>query len=301
MNASTIVAAGTGATTRTGAFGIGFRLGWSEWQKNIDTMIDYAREQNFSCIDLLRNADETAARVYDAGLQVGSVDLKQSAEMIHADANVRKRAVEMNSQYVATVAGLGVKHFFLVMGPSDASIGYEKNWAYMIESFSALAPVLEEHDARIVIEGCPFNGALVVAPESYRAFFKEIDSPSMGINYDPSHLIRMGVDPIRFAREFAQHIFHVHAKDTEIFTENQYECGHEHVALKTDGHAFGNAYWRYTIPGHGQMRWVELFKILAERGYQGQVSVELEDENFNGTQAGEAAGMAYARAFLESC
>ncbi len=289
-----------GATTRTGSFGIGFRIGWSEWQKDLSNIISYAVDNNFSCVDLLRNADECADQVTDAGLKIGSVDLKQGKEMIHADADVRKQAVDVNSAYVEAAAKKGARYFFMVMGPDDASIEYDKNWEYMVESYSALAPTLEANDAKIVIEGCPFHGALVVAPETYRAFFKEV-GPTMGVNYDPSHLIRMGVDPIRFAREFADHIYHMHGKDTEIYPENQYECGHEHAALKTPGHGFGNAYWRYTIPGHGQMRWVELFKILEANGYEGQISVELEDENFNGTEEGEKAGMNYGKAFLESC
>ena len=49
------------------------------------------------------------------------------------------------------------------------------------------------------------------------------------------------------------------------------------------------------------MRWVEIFRILADAGYKGAVSIELEDENFNGTPEGEKAGILHARDFLQSC
>jgi sugar phosphate isomerase/epimerase len=60
-------------------------------------------------------------------------------------------------------------------------------------------------------------------------------------------------------------------------------------------------HWRYTIPGHGGSRWPEMLRVLHDAGYAGAVSIELEDENFNGTLEGEKAGLLHARDFLESC
>jgi len=59
--------------------------------------------------------------------------------------------------------------------------------------------------------------------------------------------------------------------------------------------------WRYTIPGHGQMRWLKAFQILKAAGYQGAVSIELEDENFNTGEAGEKQGILSGSHFLASC
>ena len=41
----------------------------------------------------------------------------------------------------------------------------------------------------------------------------------MSANFDPSHLIRMGIDPLRFLEEFIDSVYHVHGKDTEILAE----------------------------------------------------------------------------------
>jgi sugar phosphate isomerase/epimerase len=43
-------------------------------------------------------------------------------------------------------------------------------------------------------------------PETYRATVRECASPLHSINYDPSHLLRMGIDPIRFLKEFAPRV-----------------------------------------------------------------------------------------------
>ena len=56
--------------------------------------------------------------------------------------------------------------------------------------------------------------------------------------------------------------------------------------------------WRYTIPGQGVTRWGEVFRILGVAGYKGVVSIELEDENFYGSEANEQSGLIHSLAFL---
>jgi sugar phosphate isomerase/epimerase len=186
------------------------------------------------------------------------------------------------------------------MLPEDASKSRSENFSLMVEGLNELAPHLEKHDGRLVIEGWPGPGALCCTPEGYRAAIKEVASASVGINYDPSHLIRMGIDPIRFVEEFADRVYHVHGKDTEIITEGLYEYGTEQPATFAKGRGFGNHHWRYTIPGQGCMRWTRAFEILSEAGYGGAVCIELEDEFFNTDEAGEKSGLRAGGAFLAS-
>ena len=54
------------------------------------------------------------------------------------------------------------------------------------------------------------------------------------------------------------------------------------------------------IPGHGEAQWGEIFAILEQHNYRGVVSIELEDENFNGSEAGEKAALIHSRNFLSS-
>jgi len=111
----------------------------------------------------------------------------------------------------------------------------------------------------------------------------------------------MGIDPLRFLDEFTLRILHTHAKDTELLPEALYEFGHEQPATFAAPRGFGGWAWRYTIPGRGAMRWAEAFARLAAAGYAGGVSVELEDEEFCGTDEGEQAGFRLARDFLARC
>ncbi len=288
-------------TTRTGSFPIGFRRGWSDWQKDLDGLIAWAKSNNIGVIDLGGDGDTSAAKLKDAGIIAGSVDLPSWSGLITDDVAKREEAVAKQAAYVEACCAAGANNFFLVMLPSDVSKPRSENFALMVEGLNLLTPHLEKHGGRLVIEGWPGAGALCCTPEGYRAVIKEVASSSIGINYDPSHLIRMGIDPIRFLEEFADRVYHVHGKDTEVFSEGVYEFGTEQPATFDKGHGFGSHAWRYTIPGHGQMRWTKAFQILIARGYKGAVSIELEDENFNVSEAGEKQGILLSSNFLSSC
>ncbi len=288
------------AVTRTGGFPVGFRLGWSDWQKDAAAVAAWAKANGFSAVDVGRNGDTAGKAVKDAGLRVGSVDLAEWNAMLSPDAGKRKEAVAKNAAYVKAVgAALGPANHFTVMLPEDPAKDRKENFKYMVESFAALAPAMEAAQARLVIEGWPGPGALCCTPEGYRSFFKEVPSKAMGVNFDPSHLIRMGIDPLRFLREFADRVGHVHGKDTDLFTEALYDLGHEQPPTFAAGHGFGSATWRYTIPGHGIFPWVQGFEILQAKGYRGCVCVELEDEHFNGATATEQRGLLLGKTYLE--
>jgi sugar phosphate isomerase/epimerase len=287
--------------TRTGNFPIGFRRGWSDWQQNLAGLLDWTQAHGLAVIDLGRDGDRTIKPALEAGLRVGSVDLLLWKEMISPDKGQRAEAIAQNGDYVRACAAHGPMNHFLVMLPANPELPRPENFGYMVESFNQLAPILEQHQARLVIEGWPGPGALCCTPEGYRAFFNECPSTSMGINFDPSHLIRMGIDPIRFLREFVARVFHVHGKDTELLTENLYEYGSEQPATFAQPIAFGSHSWRYTIPGHGVTRWVEIFRILEAHQYAGCVSIELEDANFNGMVETEQLGILLGANFLTGC
>ncbi|NJM42678.1 MAG: sugar phosphate isomerase/epimerase [Anaerolineae bacterium] len=284
--------------TRTGNFPIGFRRGWSDWQKDLSGVIAWTKQNNLSAIDIGRDVETIGKTIQDAGLKLGTVDLKEWQGMISPDKATRKKAIKENTKQIESAAKLGPLNYFIVMLPEKAELPRAENFGYMVESFSALAPVLESAKARIVIEGWPGPGALCCTPEGYRAFFKAVPSKSMGVNYDPSHLLRMGIDPLRFLREFVGRVYHVHGKDTELLAEGLYDYGHEQPPTFGKAVAFGNMSWRYTIPGHGVVRWVEVMNILKANKYKGAVCIELEDANFNGTQAGEQQGILLGAQYL---
>ena len=292
------------STTYTGSFPIGFRRLGGDWQRDIDTLIAWAAEHRFGAVDVGFNAAEDIKKIKAAGFEIGSADLMDWSgygALISPDKEKRMAAIEKAKENIEASADAGARNFFALMVPEKAHLPRKENFGYMIDSYGALISVLERMGARVVVEGWPGPGALCCTPEGYRALFRELPSRAMGVNYDPSHLIRMGIDPLRFLNESADRVYHVHGKDTALYSEHLYEFGHEQPPTFAEAPAFGAMPWRYTIPGHGQARWVETLRVLKSAGYKGCVSVELEDANFNGTEEGEKRGLIQSRQFLEGC
>jgi sugar phosphate isomerase/epimerase len=83
-------------------------------------------------------------------------------------------------------------------------------------------------------------------------------SPYVGIQMDPSHLAGQMIDPVEATREFAQYIFNVHLKDTEILWPLVRRGGIQPV---------DNAkWWRFRLPGSGVIDWKGFFTALADAG-----------------------------------
>ncbi|MGF1482876.1 MAG: sugar phosphate isomerase/epimerase family protein [Opitutales bacterium] len=290
------------AHTRTGDFAIGFRRGGSDWQQNAQTLIRFALDEGFGCIDWPGDAFDEAQQAVDGGLRIGSVDLPGAWGDYHsADAGKRAEMLETFSVHVERWAKFGPMNHFAVMFPEDQSKPRPENFKHMVAFWKEAAPVLEKHQGKLVIEGWPGNQSLCCTPESLQAFFDAVPSQALGVNYDPSHLIRMGIEPMRFLEQFKERVFHCHGKDARVYAERLYQAGWETKADHTEGFGFGGIAWRYTIPGHGTTDWVGTFEVLKAAGYSGCISIELEDQYFNDTEAGEKAGLRHSRDFLKGC
>jgi sugar phosphate isomerase/epimerase len=290
--------------TRTGAYRIGMRAGSSPWQKDLTHLAGWAKTSGFELIDLTQVDTGQVRSVQSPGLDVISVDLTTWPALLSADGGRRRDAVATNRARIREMAGAGVRIFFAVVVPENPEAELRQNFDLAVGSYGELAREAESVEAAIVLEGWPGQASpyanLCCNPEQYRAMLKEVASPGLMINYDPSHLIRMGIDPVRFIEEFAARVGHVHGKDCEILTDALYEVGLYQKSLLHPPHRYGEFSWRYTIPGHGITRWSHVLEVLHSAGYRGAISVELEDENYNGSEEGEKAGLLASLAYLQT-
>lgn len=286
--------------TRTGNYPIGFiRGGLGREAGDLDTVIAWAKENDLEVIDGV--APEEVETVQAAGLRVGTINLKAGRNLISSDAAKRAEAIAVNSEYIRANAVTGPLNYMVVMAPEDPRLPRSENFGYMVEGYGGLISALEASDARISIEGYPAPGALCCTPETLRALFREIPSSAMGINFDPSHLVRMRIDYLQFLREFGSRVVHVHGKDTELLVENFYDFGVEQPPTFAKTIRYGSISWRYAIPGHGVVRWTEVLRLLQSAEYSGCVSIELEDANFTNSLEERKLGILQGARFLAGC
>ncbi|HZT29844.1 MAG TPA: sugar phosphate isomerase/epimerase [Bryobacteraceae bacterium] len=130
-----------------------------------------------------------------------------------------------------------------------------------------------DHGVKVAIEMHP--GFVVYSPETLLKL-REIAGPSIGCNYDPSHMFWQGIDPIKAIRVLGDAIFHVHAKDTQIYDYNLPRTGVLDTKLYTDE---AHRAWIFRTCGYGHDAgwWKEFASTLRMYGYDYVLSIEHED------------------------
>lgn len=168
-------------------------------------------------------------------------------------------------------------------------------WAYWY-SFPQTPPAMvNEGFARIkelwtpifdVYDQCGVKLALEVHPTeiafdyySTLRLMEELDwRPTLGLNFDPSHLLWQGVDPAIFLRDFAKRIYHVHMKDVKLNRDGRGGILGSHIE-------FGDTRrgWNFVSLGHGNVDFDGIIRELNQMGYEGPLSVEWEDSGMERT------------------
>ncbi len=99
---------------------------------------------------------------------------------------------------------------------------------------------------------------------------------TVGVNFDPSHLMWMGADPLQAIPALDGAIYHVHAKDTRI--EPAIAALNGRIEFKTNDRASERA-WNYVTLGlgHDDAWWRKFCQALRAVGYDDVLSIEHED------------------------
>jgi sugar phosphate isomerase/epimerase len=121
--------------------------------------------------------------------------------------------------------------------------------------------------------------------DTFDCLLETIPDEHFGLNYDPSHLVHQDLDIAIPVHRYSKRIFHTHAKDCLIDVPRQKYVG-----------ILGEGWWRYAIPGYGDIRWGEYIGHLREVDYRGVLSIEHEDDTFE-TEEGFRHGTAYLNRF----
>lgn len=108
--------------------------------------------------------------------------------------------------------------------------------------------------------------------------------PTVGMNFDPSHLIWMGGDPVSAIEALgSEHIYHFHGKDTRIepLARVNGTLDDKHVT------PVGIRTWNFVPLGHGHSRrgWRDIVRALRKSGYDDVISIENEDYTLESLEA----------------
>jgi sugar phosphate isomerase/epimerase len=233
---------------------------------------------------------EFQRKLKDHGVNISALSCHGNA--LHPDKVLAAQAQEVSRKTILLAEKLGVSTVVDFSGcPGNSHEATAPNWVTcpwppeylqildwqwkeVVEPYWVKhAAFAEQHGVRVAIEMHP--GFVVYSPETMLRL-RSIAGPSVGCNYDPSHMFWQSIDPIAAIRVLGDAIFHVHAKDTQMYPANLPMTGVLDTKPYTDELHRG---WIFRTCGfgHGAEWWKEFVSTLRMCGYDDVLSIEHED------------------------
>ena len=234
--------------------------------------------------------DEIAAK----GLSISGLGFYPNP--LHPDAEHRAQVIGHLKHVITAAEKMDVALVNTFMG-GDGSKSQDENWEAALQIWPDIVKFAQDHGRKITIENCPMifsrdewpaGHNIAWSPYIWRRILENWGG-TIGLNYDPSHLVWLMIDQERFVKEFGPHILHFQAKDLEIDPDGLYERG----TLS------GGIGWQVPrLPGLGQVPWARVFAALWKAGYPGECIIEHEDRKFEKTDELVKRGFLIARDVL---
>lgn len=288
---------------------------------SLEEVLDFAGAERFACVELMCWPKGKAERRY-AGITHVDVDGFSKSDARRVLDLVASAGVEISGlgyypnplapdrqeakvytdhlkKVIRAAERLGLDQVNTFIG-RDWTRSVDDNWPRFRQVWRPLVRFAEGHGVRIGIENCPMlfsadewpgGKNLAHAPAVWRRMFQEIPSEHFGLNYDPSHLVWQQMDYIKPLWEFADRIFHVHAKDVRIDRHRLDDVGI--LATPLEFHT-------PKLPGLGEVDWGRFLSVLGEVGYGGPVCIEVEDRAYEGSLQMRKAALRQSGAFLRN-
>jgi sugar phosphate isomerase/epimerase len=173
----------------------------------------------------------------------------------------------------------------------------DHQWTVAIDYWGKLAAEAQRRGIRIAIE-MHANQLVYSVPGLLK--LRAAVGDTVGVNFDPSHLLWMGADPIAAIEALAGTIHHVHAKDTRI----ESRCAVSSRLETIPNERTHERAWNYVAVGtghpDGQVFWTRFADALVGAGYDGPLSIENEDYTL-GQRESVATAVTTLREALTHC
>jgi sugar phosphate isomerase/epimerase len=152
----------------------------------------------------------------------------------------------------------------------DPEKGIADNMPAFKEIWTPMAKMAEDKDLKIGFENCPmfyyfpFRGTnIAYTPVAWDMMFDAVPSDALGIEWDPSHLICLLIDPYQNILDYGDKIVSVHAKDGEV----DWNWVHKNGWFEEGAVA-------HRTPGMGVIDWNRVVSNLTKVGYRGNLDIE---------------------------
>ncbi|MGM0365486.1 MAG: sugar phosphate isomerase/epimerase family protein [Actinomycetota bacterium] len=145
----------------------------------------------------------------------------------------------------------------------------------IVKRWTPLFDQMDKYDKKFALEVHPTEIAY-----DYYTFVRLLEAfdyrETLGMNFDPSHLLWQGLTPHLMIRELPDRVYHVHIKDASVTLDGLNGILGSHLE-------FGKARrgWNFRSPGRGEVDFSAIIRELNEINYDGPLSVEWEDSGMD--------------------
>ena len=265
------------------------------WPRSSGPTRRYAGTSHIDVANLAPAAGrDLAATIRGRGLHISGLGFYPNP--LHPDPAHRATVIEHLRHVITAAESMDVPLVNTFMG-GDAALTQDENWDRALGIWPDIVRFAQDHGRRITIENCPMifsrdewpaGHNIAWSPYIWRRILEQWGG-TIGLNYDPSHLVWLMIDQSRFIKEFGPHILHVQAKDLTIDRDGLYERG-------TLSSGMG---WQVPrLPGLGDVDWARFHADLYRAGYDGDIIIEHEDRGFEKTDELIKRGFLIARDVL---
>ena len=239
-------------------------------------------------------ATEIAGEIAARGLSISGLGFYPNP--LHPDPAHREQVIGHLKDVMVAARKMGVPLVNTFMG-GDAAKNQDQNWEEALRVWPEIVAFAIDHGRKITLENCPMlfsydewpgGHNIATTPRMWRRILEQWGG-TIGLNFDPSHLILQMIDIRRFLKEFGAHVLHYQAKDLMIDTDGLYERG---------VFSMGMGWQVPRIPGLGEVDWSVVFSELYRQGFEGDCIIEHEDRRFEGTDDKVKQGFLIARDVL---
>lgn len=288
---------------------------------SLEQVFATAAEIGYECVEVMCWPMGKATRRYAGITHINVADLDEAAigsiadlsakygvaisglgyypNALSPDAAEAEQAVEHIKTVITATSMLGLTRMNTFIG-RDWTSSVDDNWPRFMETWQPIIRHAETHGVKVGIENCPMlftadewpgGKNLAGSPAIWRRMFNDIPSDYFGLNYDPSHLVFQHMDYLNPMREFADKLFHVHAKDVRV---------DQHLLNDVGILAHPNDYHTPKLPGMGEVDWGKFFSVLTDAEYTGPICVEVEDRAYEGSDANRILALQQSHTFLRN-
>lgn len=240
-------------------------------------------------------ATEIAAGINARGLEISGLGFYPNP--LHPDPAHQRAVIDHLKKVIVAAGKMNVPVVNTFIGADHAKT-QDENWMEATKVWPEIISCAEDIGVRIAIENCPMifskdewpsGHNLAYNPRIWRRMFEEFGE-TIGLNFDPSHLVWLMIDIESAIDEFGERFYHFQAKDVMIDYQGLYENG-------TLSSGIG---WQVPrLPGLGHVDWGVVFSALYRVGYDGPIIIEHEDRGFEATDELVKRGFLLARDILQ--